>query len=128
MKTILVAVSGTNSDIPVLNAAYAIAASLKAHLDFVHIPLASIDTVDFNHHVAFARGSGLELALKDKLPKSEHAETKARAHATDLCTSKRIFPISQPTAADRVTASWIACPIGPDGFVRAARAHDLTVV
>jgi hypothetical protein len=44
MKSILVAVSGTSSDISVLNAA--LAAPLRAHLDFVHIPLTPIESAD----------------------------------------------------------------------------------
>ncbi len=90
MKSILVAVSGTGSDNAVLDAAYAIAAPLNAHLDFVHIPLAAIEAVDFNHHIEFARGSGLEAALKDVLPRSKDAETKALSHVTDFCSSKNI--------------------------------------
>src|SRR5262245_66093428 len=98
MKSFLVAVSGTSSDKSVLDAAYAVATPLKAHLDFVHIPLASIEVADFNRHIEFARGSGLEVALENALSKSEDAETKARAHVTGFCTSRNILQISQPTA------------------------------
>lgn len=130
VKSILVAVSGTNSDIPVLDAAYAMAAPLKAHLDFVHIPLASIDVVDFNHHVEFARGSGLKLALKDTLPKSKDAESRARAHVMDFCAARGILRMSQPVAVSQATVGWIECTpsAGGDGLLRAARTHDLTVV
>lgn len=130
MKSLLVAVSGTSSDSAVIGAAYAVAAPLKAHLDFVHIPLASIEIADFNRHIEFARGSGLELALKDRLPRSKDAETKARGSATEFCASRGILQISQPISIGQVTASWIACPIGQndDGFLRAARTHDLTIV
>jgi ribosomal protein S27AE len=54
MKTILVAISGTSSDNSVLDAAYAIAHPLNAHLEFIHIPLSSIDVSDYNHHIEFA--------------------------------------------------------------------------
>jgi nucleotide-binding universal stress UspA family protein len=130
MKSLLVAVSGTCSDKSVLDAAYAVAVPLKAHLDLVHIPLASIGVADFNRHIEFARGSGLEIALEDTFSKSADAEARARAHVMDFCTFRNILHISQPTAVDRVTASWTACSINPDidGFMQAARAHDLIVV
>jgi nucleotide-binding universal stress UspA family protein len=130
MKSLLVAVSGTSSDSAVIDAAYALATPLKAHLDFVHIPLASIEIADFNRHIEFARGSGLELALRDRLPGSKDAETTARARVTEFCASRGILQISQPISIGQVTASWIACPIGrnDDGFTRAARTHDLTIV
>jgi nucleotide-binding universal stress UspA family protein len=130
MKSILVAISGTVSDSAVLDAAFAIAAPLKAHLDFVHIPLAAIEAADFNHHIEFARGCGLEGALKEVLPRSKEAETKARAHVTSFCDSKAIFWTSQPPSIDRLSASWIECPITPaiDGLTRIARTYDLTVI
>ncbi|WP_119269518.1 universal stress protein [Taklimakanibacter deserti] len=130
MKSILVAVSGTSSDLSVLDAAYAVAAPLKAHIEFIHIPLAAIDVADFNHHIEFARGSGLDVALRDTLARSKDAEAKARAHATDFCASRNILRISQPMSSEQVTASWMANPVTPDadGFVRATRAHDLTVI
>jgi nucleotide-binding universal stress UspA family protein len=130
MKSLLVAVSGTSTDKSVLATAYAVAAPLKAHLDFVHIPLASIDVADFNRHIEFARGGGLEVALKETFPRSEDAEAMARAHVTGLCTSRNVPWTSRTSAIDRVTASWIDCPIGSDGdeFMRAARTHDLTVI
>jgi nucleotide-binding universal stress UspA family protein len=130
MKSILVAVSGTSSDISVLDAAYAIAARLKAHIEFIHIPLAAIHIADFNHHIEFARGSGLEVALRETLPRSKDAEARARAHVTDFCVSRNIHRMSEPSAIEQVTASWIACPITPDveGFMRATRTHDLTVI
>lgn len=130
MKSILVAVSGTSSDVAVLDAAYAVAAPLKAHIEFIHIPLAAIDLADFNHHIEFARGSGVDVALRDKLERSKDAEAKAHAHATDFCHSRNILRISQPTSSEQVTAGWIANPVTPDvdGFVRATRTYDLTVI
>jgi nucleotide-binding universal stress UspA family protein len=130
MKSILVAISGSTSDILVLEAAHAVAESLNAHLDFIHIPLASIEVASVNRHIEFARGNALDIALEDILPRSEDAETKARAHIRDFCASRSIAWISEPIALDQVTASWRACPNGmnAEGFLRAARAHDLTVI
>lgn len=130
MKSILVAVSGTISDNAVLSAAYALALPLKAHLDFVHIPLGSIEVADFNRHIEFARGTGLELALRDVIPRSEDAESKARAHVTGFCTAEDIVWVSQPISTGQVTASWAVCSLCPNvsGLVQAARAHDLVVI
>lgn len=130
MKSILVAVSGTSSDTAVLDAAYAVAAPLKAHIEFIHIPLAAIDVADFNHHIEFARGGGLDAALSETLPRSKDAEARAHAHVTDFCTSRNIHRISEPSSIEHVTASWTACPITPDveGFMRATRTHDLTLI
>jgi len=128
MKTILVAISGTNSDETVLDAAYAIAQPLNAHLDFVHIPLSSIDPSDYNRHIEFTRGEALDVALKDALLNSNVAVTKAREHVTNYCTTRNILRTSSPSHRDRVTACWMENPPGVDGLMRAARTHDLTVM
>jgi nucleotide-binding universal stress UspA family protein len=130
MKTILVAISGTSSDNSVLDAAYAIAHPLNAHLEFIHIPLSSIGVSDYNRHIEFARGGGLDVALKDTLSNSDDAATKASAHITSFCTSNNILRISAPSCLGMVTASWLTGPTAPsiDGLMRAARTHDLIVV
>ncbi len=130
MKTILVAISGTHSDDAVLDAAYAIAKPHGAHLDFVHIPLDAIDPSEYNHHIEFARGGGLGVALRETLHNADEAVTNARAQITSYCSEKKILRVSCPAAMDRVTASWTSSLIssGIDGMVRAARTHDLTVI
>jgi hypothetical protein len=130
MKSILVAISGTSSDNSVLDAAYAIAAPLHAHLDFAHIRLASIEAADLDRHIDFARGSGLEAALAERFPRSEKAHAEAHTHVSDFCASRNIPWMSRPAGTSGVTASWMAGPpgLGVDGIMRAARAHDLVVV
>ena len=130
MRSILVPVSGTNSDSAVLAAAFTVAAPLKSHLDFVHVPICEIEPSDYNHHIEFARGSGVETALKETLLSTQDAAAKARAHVADYCTSKSMHWASYPGAFDRVTASWISglAPFGIEGLVKAGRAHDLSVV
>jgi nucleotide-binding universal stress UspA family protein len=130
MKTILVTVSGTGTDDAVLDAVYAVAKPLNAHLDFVHMPLTAIDPSDYNPHIEFARGNGLEVALRDTLLNAEDALTMARTRITDYCAKKNILRVSSPRAMGRVTASWTSSPIarGIEGLVRLARTHDLAVV
>jgi nucleotide-binding universal stress UspA family protein len=114
MKSILVAVSGTKSDDAVLDAAYAVARPLNAHLDFVHLPLNTIDPS----------------ALRETSLNTQDAVAKARAHVTHYCRSNKIPKVSLPAAAGQITASWISNPIstGTEGLIKVARTHDLTIV
>jgi nucleotide-binding universal stress UspA family protein len=130
MKTILVAVSGTKSDDAVLDAAFAVAKPLDAHLDFIHMPLNEIDPSDYNHHIEFTRGEAVEIVLRETLLNTQDAVTKARKHVADYCAAKSIIWVSSPAVTNRVTASWASNPIsaGIDGLVKAARIHDLTIV
>lgn len=129
MKSILVTVSGTKSDDAVLDAAFAVAKSLNAHLDFIHMPLNEIDLPDYNHHIEFARGEAVETALRETLLNTQDAVAKARKHITGYCAAKNIVWVSSPAVMDRVTASWASSPIsaGIDGLVKVARTHDLIV-
>lgn len=130
MKTVLVAIGGTSSDEAVLEAAYTLAQSLKAHLDFIHIPLSSIDAPDPNPDIKLMYGEGLDVAPKDPPPSSVDATSKARGYVANFCAERNILEASSPGHFDRVTASWIEIPMAPgiDSFMRAARTHDLTVM
>lgn len=130
MKTILVAVSGTKSDDAVLDAAFAAAKPLNAHLDFIHLPLNEIDPSDYNCHIEFARGESVETVLRETLLNAHDAVTKARAHVTDYCVAKKIPWASSPSVRSCVTAGWASTPISPgiEGLVKVARTHDLIVV
>ncbi len=130
MKSILVAVSGTKSDDAVLDAAYAVARPLNAHLDFVHLPLNTIDPSDYNSHIEFARGDAVETALRETSLNTQDAVAKARAHVTHYCRSNKIPKVSLPAAAGQITASWISNSIstGTEGLIKVARTHDLTIV
>lgn len=130
MKSILVAVSGTKADDAVLGAAYAIAKPLNAHLDFVHIPINTIDPADYNSHVEFARGDAVELALRATLLNAQDAIANARSHVTRYCKMSDIPKASCAAVMDRVTASWSFNPIeaGMEGLIQAARTHDMTIV
>src|SRR4029079_12888321 len=100
MKSILVPISGTNTDKAVLAAALAIAEPLKAHLDFVHVAIGEIDPPEYNHHLEFVRGGGVETALRETALSTEDAATKARAHVADYCASMKILWASCPGAFD----------------------------
>ncbi|MFZ5677555.1 MAG: universal stress protein [Pseudomonadota bacterium] len=130
MKSILVALSGTKSDDAVLEAAYAVARPLNAHLHFFHIPIDKVDPADYNPHIDFARGSAVDFALREELANAEDAVTRAHAHVTRYCKKKEIAIVSLPAAKDRVTASWSTDPVtmSVDGLIKAARTHDLTIV
>jgi nucleotide-binding universal stress UspA family protein len=128
MKSILVPLSGSDTDSGVIEAAYALASRLKAHLDFAHIPLSAVDLRIAEPHIDFARGESLQLALKDLSARSKAGEARVFSSVEEFCKSRGILQSSKPSRSDSISAGWIKPCEDMEGLLRAARAHELIVV
>jgi nucleotide-binding universal stress UspA family protein len=129
MKTILVPISGHDSDKTVLEAAYAIALPGGAHLDFVHVRLGVTAAAKATHHLDFARGPGLDLALHALGIDSENAAASARRHVEAFCRDRNIAESDSPSLSKRVSASWrLLEENDAPHLVALARHRDLVVV
>jgi hypothetical protein len=85
MKTILVPVGGHRSDQAVLKMAHAVGSIFGAHLDFVHVQMDIEDAIAFTHHIDFAEGTGLQLALRELKSDRQQNARAARQHVDDFC-------------------------------------------
>ncbi|MGE3832438.1 MAG: hypothetical protein AB7F76_15710 [Parvibaculaceae bacterium] len=129
MKSILVPLSGSNTDSLVMEAAYALARRLDAHIDFAHVPLSGIDLRIVEPHIDFARGEALQLALKDLAARSKAGEARTFASAEAFCKAKGIAQMAKPARRDGVSAGWVTSPCEDiAALLRNARAHELIMV
>ena len=129
MKSILVPLSGSATDAPVMEAAYALASRFGAHLDFAHIPLSGVDLRIVDPHIDFARGASLQAALKDLAAKSKAGEARTFSSVESFCKAKGIAQTAKPARGDGVTAGWITPPCEDvESLLRSARAHELIIV
>jgi nucleotide-binding universal stress UspA family protein len=128
MKTILIPVSGHESDRAVLEVGYAIALPSGAHLDFVHLRVGIAEAAKATHHLDFARGPGLDLALRTLGTESENDAALARQHVEAFCRDRNIAVIDSPSLSERVTASWrVLEEDDATHLVALARHRDLVV-
>ncbi|MGE5268818.1 MAG: universal stress protein [Thiohalocapsa sp.] len=98
IKTILVATSGTDSDVATLTAALSVARGFAAHLDALHVRLDAVATAAA---MAVDTGAGvLTAGLVDRL---EHDASEREARARDIfarfCAGANLAAASVPTAA-----------------------------
>jgi nucleotide-binding universal stress UspA family protein len=129
MKTILIPISGHDSDRAVLEAAYAIALPGGAHLDCVHVRVGVTAAARATHDLDFARGIGLDLALRKLGTDCESDAMSARHHVEAFCRDRKIAKIDAPCLSDRVTASWRMLEEDDAAHLIAlARHRDLVVV
>jgi nucleotide-binding universal stress UspA family protein len=129
VKSILVPLSGSGTDTVVMEAAYALALRLGAHLDFAHIPLAGVDLRLVQPHIDFARGESLQAALKDLAARSRAGEARTFSSVEEFCKSKGIVQLGRPVPSDGVSAGWVGKPCEDvAALLQCARAHELIVV
>ena len=129
MKTILVHVNGTHSDLSVLAGALSIARLFNAHLHCLH-------TVP-DRRVLLGRAVNVDLSsamlLTDALRTLEAEAEKRLAHARDIflafCEDKRLAIRDAPNDADGVSASWHEHSGNPvAALIEQSRFHDLLVI
>jgi nucleotide-binding universal stress UspA family protein len=130
MKTILVPVSGGDSDQAALGMAHALASPFAAHLDFAHIHVEIADAAMFTRDIDFAQGMGLQLALRKLKSDCEGDARAAREHVEAFRGQYGISErFTTPFPSDRVTASWQTIDLhGPQRLIALARQHDLVIM
>jgi nucleotide-binding universal stress UspA family protein len=129
MKSILVPISGSATDEPVIEAALCAARLFSSHLEFVHVHVGAGEAALNLPHTGFAMGPALSGALKELDRKAATRSATAAQHFRDLCAQSRIEICDAPGNAQGVTASWHEA----DGhalrrIMFGARHSDLVVV
>jgi nucleotide-binding universal stress UspA family protein len=107
IKTILVPISGTDSDARVFCAAMSIARPLAAHLKFFHVRLSACEAAIRTRHVEYCVGPAINSALhaleQDQAERSETAIEQAEA----FCAMEGISLRDSPSVTPTVTAEII---------------------
>jgi nucleotide-binding universal stress UspA family protein len=106
MRSILVPVGGSETDIPLFEAALAAAQPISGHLKFIHIHIGAGEAAVHMPHTAFAMGPALANALKELDMSAKTRSADARRHFSDFCRRSRIDVHDVPTPSQGVTASW----------------------
>jgi nucleotide-binding universal stress UspA family protein len=129
MKTILVPVSGGDTDAVVLETALAVAQPLAAHLELVHIRLSAAAAALHTPHVGFARGAALRAALDDLAQRGRDRALASARHVREFCARHKVDLVEQPCASATVTARWREEQGDPlERLVLHARHNDLVVM
>ncbi len=102
IKTILVPISGSDTDVRVFSAALSVARPLAAHLKFFHVRLSACEAAIRTRHVEYSVGPAINSALHAlEQDQAERSET-AIEHAEAFCAIEGIsFRDSPSVTANR---------------------------
>ena len=107
IKTILVPISGSDTDARVFSAALSVARPLAAHLKFFHVRLSACEAAIRTRHVEYCVGPAINSALhaleQDQAERSETAIEQAKA----FCAIEGISLCESPDVTTTVTAEII---------------------
>jgi nucleotide-binding universal stress UspA family protein len=106
MRSILVPVGGSETDLPLFETALAAARPTSGHLQFVHVHIGAGEAAANMPHTAFAMGSALSNALKDLDVAGRTRSAAAAQHFRDFCRQSKIDVCDVPAPSQGVTASW----------------------
>jgi nucleotide-binding universal stress UspA family protein len=106
MRSILVAVGGSETDLPLFETALAAARPVSGHLQFVHVHIGAGEAAVNVPHTAFAIGPALSNALKDLDAAARTRLATAAQHFYDFCRQSKIEICDAPAPTKGVTASW----------------------
>ncbi len=105
MKTILGLIGGGERDAVILQTAFAAAAPLSAHLDFLHVRVSAGIAARYDKTVQFAVGSAIGDALNDLTSKAHKFSNVAKEHFSEFCARSKIeIRDDAPTNGKNVTA------------------------
>jgi nucleotide-binding universal stress UspA family protein len=106
MRSILVPVGGSDTDLPLFETALAAARSISGHLQFVHVHISAGEAAAHTPHTAFAMGPALSNALNDLDVAARTRSAVAAQHFRDFCRQSKIEICDMPAPSKGVTASW----------------------
>jgi nucleotide-binding universal stress UspA family protein len=106
MRSILVPVGGSETDLPLFKTALAAARPISGHLDFVHVHIGAGEAAAHIPHTAFAMGPALSNALRELDATGRTRSTVAAQHFRDFCRQWKIEICDVPAPSQGVTASW----------------------
>lgn len=129
IATILVPVGGSESDQIVFETAFAVATTLDAHLDFMHVRIGAPEAALHTPHIGYAMGGALANALRDLAWRGDDRAEAGLQNVRAFCAAHGIVMVDKPCASRVVTARWRE----EDGdalqrLLRASRHNDLAVM
>jgi nucleotide-binding universal stress UspA family protein len=107
IRTILVPVSGSDTDAGVFATALALAQPLAAHLQFFHLHLSPGEAALHAPHVDFSRGPAITEALKTLRRQGNTLAANARVNCQKFCDTHGVRFQDGPSAEQAVSASWV---------------------
>jgi nucleotide-binding universal stress UspA family protein len=129
IKTILVPVSGSETDRVVLSAAWALAQPLQAHLDFLHLRLRLEDAATRSPHVGISRGPMLRDALGHLALEQANLSASAVNYVRHFCLEHGIAFCDTPGGREGLSADCLEeSGTGAARLMFRARHSDLTVL
>ena len=129
IKTILVPVSGSETDRVVLSAAWALAEPLGAHLDFLHVRLKLEDAASRSPHVGISRGPAMHAALQHLAIEQANLSASAANYVRRFCLEHGIAFCDTPRVRDGLSADCLEeSGTGAARLLFHARHSDLTVL
>lgn len=129
IKTILVPVSGSETDRVVLSAAWEIAQPLQAHLEFLHLRLKLEEAATRSPHIDISRGVARRDALGDLAREQVNLSASATKYARQFCLEHAIAFCDTPGGTSGFSADCLE-EGGPGAatLLFHARHNDLTVL
>jgi nucleotide-binding universal stress UspA family protein len=129
IATILVPVGGGETDRVVCESALLVAATLNAHLEFVHVRVRAPEAALHTPHIGFAVGGALRRALRELDRRGEDRAERASRIVRELCAARGIPMVDRPRESTMVSARCRQ----EDGdalerLLAHARHHDLHVM
>lgn len=129
IKTILVPVSGTDTDNSVFATALALARPLRAHLEFLHLRLTVYEAAARSPHVSFCRGAALTGALDFLSERDDTLTASGNQRFREFCQANGISIHGAPAGAEQISASWAEEADLPERRLSGhARHSDVVVV
>jgi len=129
IKTILVPVSGSETDRVVFAAAWAIAKPLQAHLEFLHLRLKLEEAATRSPHVGISQGPTMRHALGDLALEQANLSASAGNYVRQFCLEHGIAFHDTPRSAGGSSAGCLEETGTAAGrLLFHARHNDLTVL
>jgi len=131
MRSILVLAGGRATDSVVFDTALAVAKSLRAHLEFLHVRPDAGEAALYTPHVEFASGAALSAAMNELQSKAQERSRAALHHFETLCERECIDIAIDPgdCRAGSLAASWCEEHHDASGKITEfARHNDLVVI
>jgi nucleotide-binding universal stress UspA family protein len=107
MKSVLVPIGGSDTDVPLFETALVVARLFSSHLQFLHVHIGAGEAALNVPHTEFAMGSALANALEELEQNATGRSATASRHFHEFCARSSIAICDAPKHATGVTASWL---------------------
>ena len=129
MKTILGLIGGGDRDAVILQTAYAVAAPIAAHLDFLHVHVSAGIAAQYDDAVQFAVGPAISNSFDTLTKNAKRFSEVAERHVRDFCASLNVEMCEASPDHKKVTATFREeNDISTKRLIEYAQQSDLVVL